>query len=320
MEQILTIVLPVFGIVGIGYLVAWSGVVSGETGEAITDFVYVVPIPVLLFRTIATAEIPQGAAPLFLVLAHFIGFFVMWTVGTLVVRRLFGRDARAGVVGGTAAAYGNVFMLGIPLVVTAYGDAVLAPMSLIVTAQLLVLMVLSTLLIERALIVDKVAGAAAHPPELIYNFAKNVATNPLILSVVIGVAWRFGGFTMPGPAEAIVDRLADIASTLALLALGLGLRKYGISGNARPAIVLTALKLLAMPAIALFVVVFLVPLPPLWAKVIVIVAACPSGSNVYVVASRFRTGEALASNTIVLTTALSIFNISFWLGVVEWAL
>jgi predicted permease len=320
MEQIVTIVLPVFGLIGIGYLVAWSGLVSTETGEALADFVYLVPIPVLLFRTIATADLPQGPAPMFLVLAHFIGFLAMWTAGTLTVRRLFGRDARAGVVGGTAAAYGNVFMLGIPLVVTAYGEAVLAPMSLIVTAQLLVLMVFSTLLIERALIVDKVAGAAVRPSDLILNFARNVATNPLILSVVVGVVWRFAGFAMPGPVESIVDRLADIASTLALLALGLGLRKYGLSGNAGPAIVLTALKLLVMPAIALAVVVFLIPLPPLWAKMIVIVAACPSGSNVYVVASRFRTGEALASNTIVLTTVLSIVNVSFWLGVVSWLL
>jgi hypothetical protein len=51
--------------------------------------------------------------------------------------------------------------------------------------------------------------------------------------------------------------------------------------------------------------------------VVVIVAACPSGSNVYVVASRFRTGEALASNTIVLTTALSVVSITFWLAAVE---
>jgi predicted permease len=122
---------------------------------------------------------------------------------------------------------------------------------------------------------------------------------------------------MPGPIESIVDKLADIASTLALLALGLGLRKYGVSGNASPAIVLTVLKLVVMPAIALFVLMVLVPLPPIWAKVAVIVAACPSGSNVYVVASRFRTGEALASNTIVLTTALSVLSMTFWLSIVE---
>ena len=318
MEQIATIVLPVFGIVGIGYLIAWSGLISRETGEAISDFVYLVPIPVLLFRTIATAEIPDGIAPTYVTITHFIGFFVAWAVATLIIRRVFGRDARAGVIGGMAAAYGNAFQMGISLTVTAYGDEALIPMTLIVSAQVIVLLVLGTLLIERAVIVDKVAGAPPRPLEMAVSVGKSIATNPLIISVVAGLLWRYSGLTMVGPLATIVDRIGGIAGTLALLALGLGLRKYGFGGNARAAIALTAVKLFVMPAIALFVVVFVLPLPPLWAKVAVIVAACPSGSNVYVVASRFRTGEALASSTIVLTTAMSIVSITFWLSVVGW--
>ncbi len=317
MDQITAIVLPVFGIIGIGYLIAWSGIFSAETGDAISDFVFAVPIPVLLFQTIALAEIPSGAAPFLTWAAHFIGFTLIWITGTLIVRRIFGRDARAGVVGGTAAAYTNAFMLGIPLVVTAYGEEALAPISLIVAAQLPLLMVVSAILIERALIVDGVSDASQKRSDMIMNVGKNVITNPFVISMAIGFAWRLTGLPLIGPVATIVDRIADIASTLALLALGIGLRKYGVSGNARAAVVLTFLKLVAMPAIALVVVLFLVPLPPIWAKVVVIVAACPSGSNVYVVASRFRTGEALASNTIVLTTALSVVSVTFWLAVVE---
>jgi hypothetical protein len=317
MDQIATIVLPVFGIIGIGYLIAWSGIFSAETGDAISDFVFAVPIPVLLFQTIALAEIPSGAAPLLTWAAHFIGFTLIWVLGTLIVRRVFGRDARAGVVGGTAAAYTNAFMLGIPLVVTAYGEEALAPISLIVAAQLPLLMVVSAILIERALIVDGVSDASLKRSDMIMNVGRNVITNPFVIAMAIGFVWRLTGLPLLGPVATIVDRIADIASTLALLALGIGLRKYGVSGNARAAIVLTFLKLIAMPAIALLVVLFVVPLPPIWAKVVVIVAACPSGSNVYVVASRFRTGEALASNTIVLTTALSVVSVTFWLAVVE---
>ena len=318
MNQIVTIVLPVFGIIGIGYLVAWSGLISNEAGDAIADFVFAVPIPVLIFRTIATAAIPDGITPILLMSVHMFNFLIVWTVGTITVRRVFRRDARAGVVGGIAAGYGNAFMLGIPLVITAYGDAALAPISLLVSLQLPVLLALSALLIERAMVVDGVGAATVGPGEVAANAARNVVLNPIILGAVAGVAWRFGGFEMAGPFEAIVDRLADVAGTLALLALGLGLAKYGVSGDARPAIALGVLKLVFMPAVALFVVVFLIQLPSIWAKVIVIAAACPSGGNVYLVASRFRTGQALASNTIVLTTAMSIISISFWLSVAEW--
>lgn len=317
MDQIATIILPVFGIIGIGYFVAWSGLVLAKTGDAISDFVFAVPIPVLIFRTIATADIPDGTTPTLLLGVHLFIFLIVWAAGTIMVRRVFGRDARAGVVGGVAAGYGNAFMLGIPLVVTAYGDDALAPISLLVSMQLPVLLGLSAFLIERALVVDGAAGAAVRPMQMTLNAAGNVARNPIIIGAVAGLVWRIGGFAMPGPVETVVDRLADSAGTLALLALGLGLAKFGVSGNARPAIALGALKLVLMPAIALFIVIFVVPFPPIWAKVIVIVAACPSGSNVYVLASRFRVGEALASNTIVLTTALSILSITFWLSVVE---
>lgn len=317
MDQIVTIVLPVFGIIGVGYLVAWTGLISAETGDAIADFVFAVPIPVLIFRTIATAEIPDGLTPILLLCIHMFSFLIVWAAGTIVVRRIFKRDARAGVVGGIAAGYGNAFMLGIPLVVTAYGEEALIPISLLVSLQLPVLLALSAVLIERATLVDGVAEVRAGSTKIAANAVKNVVFNPIIVGAIVGLAWRFGGFEMSGAPQVIVDKLADVAGTLALLALGLGLAKYGVSGNARPAIVLGFLKLGLMPAIALAIVAFIVPLPPIWAKVIVIAAACPSGGNVYLVASRFRTGQALASNTIVLTTVMSIVSITFWLGVAE---
>lgn len=316
MEQILTIVLPVFGIIGVGYLVAWTGLFSRETGDALSDFVFTVPIPLLLFQTMATAHFPGGAAWLLIWVAHFIGFTIIWVAGTLVMRRIFKRDARAGVVGGTAAAYTNAFVLGIPLVVTAYGEEALAPISLIVAAQLPLLMVVSAVLIERALVVDGVEGAPAKS-SMLHTMARNAVTNPFIIGIVLGLLWRLTGIPLPWLAAVIVDRIAEIAGTLALIALGIGLRKYGVSGNASAAVVLSALKLIAMPAIALFVVLYVVPLPEIWAKVAVIVAACPSGNNVFVVASRFRTGEALAANTVILTTLLAVLSMSFWLNVVE---
>ena len=50
-------------------------------------------------------------------------------------------------------------------------------------------------------------------------------------------------------------------------------------------------------------------------EAIVLAAACPTGVNAYVVASRFRTGEALSSNAITLTTALAVLTVALWLHV-----
>lgn len=317
MNQIATVVLPVFGMIAVGYAVAWFRLVSTETEAAITDFVYAVPLPVLLFQTIITAESVGGSTPALLWLTHFLGFFIVWVAGTLIVRRAFRRDARTGVIGGIASAYANAFMLGIPLVVAAYGRDALTPITLIVAVQLPLLMALSTIMIERALVSDGITNSSMHPWATAFGIAKKIATNPIVVSVIVGVVWRAGGLSMPEPVETIVGRIANITGAMALIALGLGLKKHSITGNIQIVLSLTVLKLFVMPAIVLLAVVYVVPLPPVWASVAVVVAACPSGSNVYVVASRFRTGEALASGTVILTTALAAVSVTFWLAIVD---
>ncbi|TIW78894.1 MAG: AEC family transporter, partial [Mesorhizobium sp.] len=91
-------------------------------------------------------------------------------------------------------------------------------------------------------------------------------------------------------------------------AMGLSLRRFGISGNVRPALALSVLKLFLMPALVL-AFVWLLGLPPLTSKVAVVVAALPSGINSYLIAVQFNNQMTLATASAVLTT-------SFWLTVV----
>ena len=56
MEQIVAIVLPVFGLIGIGYAIAWTKLLGHAAGDALSEFVFVVAIPLLIFRIVATAD------------------------------------------------------------------------------------------------------------------------------------------------------------------------------------------------------------------------------------------------------------------------
>jgi predicted permease len=316
MDQIAGIVVPVFGLIGIGYGVAWSGLLRIETGEALADFVFTVAIPVLIFRVVATADF-AGGTPWFLWLAYYIGFVLAWIAGTFLVRRLFGRDARAGLVAGVSAAYGNALLVGIPLIITAYGSEGAAAISLLIAVHLPILMTASAILIERALVTDGLspdADARAIAASLVRNLVKN----PIILGLFAGILWRLTGLPIVGPAGTVVTQIADVAATLALFSVGMNLRKYGISGNVRQALTVAAIKLVAMPAVVFLLVLTVIPLPTVWAKAIVIAAACPTGVNAYLVANRFQVGQALASNAIVLTTALAVVTVAVWLNLVEW--
>jgi predicted permease len=316
MNQIVAIVLPVFGLIALGYAAAWSGMLRRETGEALSDFVFIIAIPVLVFRTLATAVF-GGDSPWGLWVAYFAVFAVMWVIGSGTIRRLFGRDARAGVVAGISTAYGNTVLVGIPLALAAYGNDGAVAMALIIAIHLPVMMGASAILIERAERLDGVTEAPRSAAVMARSVLANLGRNPIIIGIVLGAAWRLTGIPLGGVAGTLVNRLAEVAATLALFAMGMSLKKYGIRGNIRAGIVLSVLKLLVMPALAFVLARYVVPMPPVWAKVMVLTAACPTGVNAYLVAARFRTGEALASNAITISTGFAVVTTALWLTLVE---
>ena len=233
--------------------------------------------------------------------------------GTLLVRSLFGRDARAGLVAGVSACTATRCSSH-PLVITAYGHDHRGHL----------------LLVGASAHYDdgrhphraragrgRVAGCrcAGHRPQPVRNLRK-----PIIIGLFAGILWRVTGLPIVGPAETVIASLGDVAATLALVSVGMSLRNYGVSGHVAPVLVVALIKLVAMPAIVFVLVLWVIPLPPLWAKAIVIAAACPTGVNAFLVATRFGTSQALASAAITLTTGLAVVSVAAWLTLVEFAL
>ena len=106
LSETLSIVVAIFGLIGLGYAAARSGLLAASVREGLTEFVLKVAIPLLLFDTLATADL-QGLSPWRLWAAYFVPFAAVWALSHLMIRRVFGREARAGVVAGGSAAYSN---------------------------------------------------------------------------------------------------------------------------------------------------------------------------------------------------------------------
>lgn len=310
--QIFWVVLPVFGVIGLGFLASWSRYLPATIGEGLGDFVFMVAIPVLLFRTLATAEFPD-LSPWPLWISYFGGLTVTWLISDLMIRKLFNRDAKAGVIAGLSAGFSNAVLLGIPLVFTAFGEAGAVPLLLIVAAQLPVVMMVTMVLIEWA---ERRDGTVSQPLSIsrtARSIAFNLVKNPLIIGIVVGSLWRVTGIGYAGPLEAVGDQIAAAAVPCALFALGMSLTKYGVRGHILPAVLITALKLIVMPALVWVLAAYVFTLPPLWVTVITLVAACPTGVNAWLIANRFGTGHAISANSITLTSAASVFTLSLWL-------
>lgn len=307
MSLLVETILFVFSLVALGYLAGWSGYLKAETGEGVAAFAVNVAMPLLLFRTMVSADF-GGAIPWTYWGVYFAAIIVTWTTGHLITTRIFGRDSQAGVVGGVSSAFSNLVLLGVPFVQGVFGQPGFEVLSLLVAVHLPTMIMASIILFE----IFGRAGQGLKPLPIIKTFLSKMASNPLIIGILAGLLWRATGAPLPGLPSRLVGALADTAGPVALFAMGLSLTRFGISGNLRPALTLSAAKLILMPAVCL-ALAWLVGLPPLTAKVAVAAAALPSGVNSYLIATQFGTGQALASNQMTIATACAVVTTVFWL-------
>lgn len=295
----LLIVLPVFGLIALGYVTRWTRVLRETTGEGLSDFVFVLAVPCLLFRTLATAAIPPDQ-PWGYWISYFTGLAVVWLLAQLVAQRLFARKGPELVVSGFAAAQSNTVFVGVPMILKAYGEAGAVPLGLLLAIHLPVTMTIATLLAE---------GRATSLQLLL----KRLFTHPIIIGILLGSAARPVVAFVPAPLWTTVDLIAGAAVPCALISLGIALRRYGLaSGIGLPA-VLSFLKLVLHPLIVFLLATRVFSMPLAWSGVAVLFAACPCGINAYLFAERYKQGVADASSAIALSTALSLFTIIAWL-------
>ncbi|MEP3431440.1 MAG: AEC family transporter [Roseibium sp.] len=311
LSQTLTIVAPVFLLIGIGYLIAKAKILGQGVSDALGQFVYSVAIPVLIFRTLTTADLSDGL-PITLWASYFIGVAVVWILGTLVIRGCFGRDARAGAIGGISASFANTILVGLPLVSAVYGDEGLVPLLLIVSIHLATMTVAMAIVMEKAAAID--SGESSPPVlQLASGAGRSLIKNPLVLTIMFAFFWRATGLELPALGEDILNRIAGTALPLALMSLGMSLVQYGVRGNILPGLLLGVIKIFVMPAIVFAVSAFVFHLPPLWTIVATLTAACPTGVNAYIFANRYGTGHAMSANAITITTLCAIVTTSLWI-------
>lgn len=313
MSETLSVVISIFGLIGLGYLAARTRLISAAVGDALSIFVFTIAIPLLLFEILATADF-HGVAPWRIWTAYFLPFAIVWALAHVMVRRIFGRDGRAGIVAGGSAAYSNAVLIGIPLIQAALGEEGAVFLIVIVAVHLPIMMAVSVALNEWATVTGDAADGTRR--DLLRRLAVSLSTHPILIGIAVGLLWRAAGFAIPSVASKVIDPLAAAAGPLALFASGTALVNYGIARQIPPAIAISGLKLVLMPALV-FAAARTVGLPPIGVATLTLTAACPTGVNVFLIASRLGTGQALASNTLLISTAAGAVTVTLLLAALK---
>lgn len=311
MNAIVTTVLPVFGLIVVGYGLAKANIIDGVAGRGITLFVFNVAIPAFLFRTVASMT-SQDGAPWALWIAFFGGLAMAWILAAIVSHFVESLNVSGGAAASMATGFGNLALLGTPLGLAHFGDGIAVPLGMILSIHAPVLWFSATL--HRELARNAAAFSIVDTGQTLLRM---LATNAIILGLLAGGLWRLTGLGLHPVPDRMLAMLSDAGVPTALVALGVSLAAYNLKGSWGGMFVLIALKMIAMPAFVFLLARHAVTLPPLWIKVAVLFAAMPTGANAFLFAQRNDEAVPAVSGAVALGTGFAAITASILLWLMD---
>lgn len=305
---LIDVVLPVFLIIGAGYLATRFGYFKDTAVDGIMVFAQNFAIPCLLFRAIMDLELGV-AMDLRLLGSFYIGAITCFFLGMLGARYIFNRRPGEAVAIGFAALFSNSVLLGLPIMERAFGSDALGPNFAILAIHAPVCYFLGITVME----ITRADGRnAAGTARLV---VRSMFRNALMIGLALGFAVNFSQLTVPAPLLDASDMLVRAALPTALFGLGGVLTRYKLRDKLGQVAMIGVLSLFLHPIIVWTLSVEVFALPVEMVRSAVLTAAMAPGANAYIFASMYQRGQDVNSSAVLILTFVSIFTATFWLSI-----
>lgn len=296
--------IPVFLVILTGYLLKRIGMLNDEFVRVSNRFNFRVTLPCLLFRDLAGAKIKEMfdlRYVLFCAIVTSVMFFAVWFLAkkTLKDKRMAGAFVQASFRSSAA-------VLGIAFIQNIYGNSGMAPLMIVGTVPLFNI---------YSVIVLTVEGNSADPADggrdlsKIKKAIRNIFTNPIILSIAVGLVSSLLDMEYPAILNKTVNSLAAMASPLALIAIGAGFEGRQALAKIRPSLAASCIKLVGLAAVFLPVAYYM-GFRDAKMMALIIMLASPTTPSCYIMAKSMGGDDVLTSSIIVMTTLLSAFTLT----------
>jgi predicted permease len=282
-------------VIGVGYVIGRQGHLGEHGREVLTKLAFHVASPALLFTTLARADLSVVFSSRLLVTA----------MSTAVAAGVFvavgaARDWGVGrtTIGALCSSYVNSGNLGIPIAVYVLGDA-----SLVAPVLLFQLIGVTPV----ALTILDLSGKGEKGP--LWLRLLTPLRNPIAVGSLAGVAVSALGVKVPAPVMDPLTLIGNMSVPAVLLAFGISLCGSTMPGRGAergPVLLSVALKAVGQPAAAWTLATAVFGLRGHQLLDVVVTSALPAAQNLYTYASRYRMAEALARDSILLSTVLSV--------------
>ena len=145
---------------------------------------------------------------------------------------------------------------------------------------------------------------------------KELVSNPLILATVGGVLYSLSGLPLPELAQMLISRLGAASLACGLLCVGAALELRNAGKNAGLIGYFTAVKLIAMPVVAILTAHAL-GVDGVFLNMVVLFSALPTATSAYVLAIRMGGDGPLVAQAVTISTLAGMLAIPLWLNAMK---
>lgn len=321
MLEMLAVIGPMFLVIGVGFAAGFiPRFRSGQ--DHLNGFLFYFALPTFIYTAMVTAP-PDAGFPL-LAVAIVAVVTPLVSIALYYGSRLFGARGREGAAATSlAGSFGNVGYFGIPVAISVLGPE--AGLAAGIVHMLHNLIYLNGYPLVRTIVASRAeqAGAAGTGGGVGHLLRTQVGPilkralllNPVFIAMATALLVVFTPLALPGAIDESVGLLGQTAVPLALFCVGLALHPAieGIRSGGVPKRLIalgTLGKILVLPVLTwLAVLPFYDQLGPIWAGTLVIIAAMPSSTTVYVFAQQYEGDGRLAASILVTSTLACLLTL-----------
>lgn len=298
--------IPIFLMMLLGMLFRKLGWMDEVFAVKMNKFVFLVPLPVLLFEQLATVDFSEVWDIKF-ILFCFVVTAISITISTLVSLLWKDRSIKGEFIQATYRS--SAALLGIAFIQNIYGTAGMAPLMIIGSVPLYNIMAVVVLSVFKP-------GNNSFDKALVKKTLKGIATNPIIIGIVAGFVWSALKLPMPSILHKTVSSIGATATPMGLMSMGATFEMKKATSKMKPTLVAVFMKLIGFCAIFLPVAAMLGFRNEQLIAILVMLGSATTVSS-FVMARSMGHEGTLSSGVIMMTTLLSAFTLTMWLDVLR---
>lgn len=305
MIAIFYIIAPLFFIIFFVAFLRHIGFIKGNWTSNLNQYVLKIGLPTLIFTSLAHTNISL-MSELRLIFINFTFLITVFFFSYAIAHMMhLDKKMRNTII--VCLMFSNVAYMGIPILTRVFDDSILPQISIIVAIYLLVFFGMGVSYLEFT--------RHRSTSNIFKTIAKTIFTNPILIAVFLGTIIQITHIPLPSFISISLDMIATSVTPIVLVIIGIfiGPSTLGKLRDWKPVALFTLGTLIIVPLI-FYIGLILLRENPSDHIISILESAMPLGITPFAIADHYNLNKGFIARTIVLSTALSIVTLPFWIS------